>query len=253
MVKMMNKQEALDYISRANQTLNDAIDANILNIVNHFKDDMDVTKTALLKNPALLFYLDDFKNNKEVVMSAVKESYIALKYASQELKNDKEVVLEAIKNNPEAFKYASEELKNDKELFALVNGNEEIEDSAKEIEPSREEIKLNNEVSDMDDIMGMHDEKNEQISIDTEIKDSEKIMPMEETSSEIIPQEPSEPVENNTSGVMQELEDYYNMLKSENDRKVELLERISQEENRRKELEERLIKLNTERNNGIHR
>ena len=36
------------------------------------------------------------------------------------LKNDKEVVLEAVKQDKEAFHYVSEKLKNDKDIIKLI-------------------------------------------------------------------------------------------------------------------------------------
>ena len=44
----------------------------------------------------------------------------ALKYASDDLKNDKEVVLEAVRNNRWALQFASDELRNDPELRKLA-------------------------------------------------------------------------------------------------------------------------------------
>jgi hypothetical protein len=42
---------------------------------------------------------------------------LALQYASEKLKDDKEVVLEAVKKNCYVLKYASERLKNDKKFL----------------------------------------------------------------------------------------------------------------------------------------
>ena len=55
-------------------------------------------------------------NNKEIVMTAIKDYSGALKWASNKLKDDKEVVLEAIKNNGCTLKYASDRLKDDKDV-----------------------------------------------------------------------------------------------------------------------------------------
>ena len=54
-------------------------------------------------------------NNKEEVL-AVKVGNV-LKHASEELRDDKEVVLAAVKQDGNAFEYTSEELKKDKEIF----------------------------------------------------------------------------------------------------------------------------------------
>jgi hypothetical protein len=47
----------------------------------------------------------ELKNDKEVVLEAIKQYGYAFRFASVELKNDKEVVLEAIKQNGYALEY----------------------------------------------------------------------------------------------------------------------------------------------------
>ncbi len=61
-----------------------------------------------------------FRNDKDVVLKAVRQDGRSLKYASKELRADRSVVLEAVKQNEGAFSYASKELKNDKELAMLA-------------------------------------------------------------------------------------------------------------------------------------
>jgi hypothetical protein len=67
----------------------------------------------------------EFRNNKEVVLEAVKQSWCGqtLQFTSKELQNNREVVLTAVCSSGDALQYASEELKNDKEivLTALKN------------------------------------------------------------------------------------------------------------------------------------
>ncbi len=62
----------------------------------------------------------ELRNDKEVVLEAVKQYGWALSYASKELRNDKEVVLEAVKKDGRALEYASKELQNDKEVVLEV-------------------------------------------------------------------------------------------------------------------------------------
>jgi len=64
---------------------------------------------ALVKHPNL-------KNDREIVLEAVKQKGTVLEHASEELKNDREIVLEAVKKSGEALQYASEALKNDREI-----------------------------------------------------------------------------------------------------------------------------------------
>lgn len=76
------------------------------------KNDKEIVLEAVKANGyALQFASDELKSDKEIVLKAVKESGYALKYASDELKNDIEIVLEAVKENGYALKYASDELK----------------------------------------------------------------------------------------------------------------------------------------------
>ena len=59
-------------------------------------------------------------NDKEVILEAVKQEGMALKYASEELKNDKEFISEVIKQNGSALNYISKELRNDKEFMLKI-------------------------------------------------------------------------------------------------------------------------------------
>nr|NGX32285.1 hypothetical protein [Candidatus Anoxychlamydiales bacterium] len=58
----------------------------------------------------------DLKQNKEIVLAAVKQSGWHLQYAHEDLKKDKEIVLAAVKQNGWALRYAHEDLKKDKEI-----------------------------------------------------------------------------------------------------------------------------------------
>lgn len=53
---------------------------------------------------------DDLKDDKPLVMAAVKDNWKALEHASPRLQDDKEVVLEASKQNPKAIYWASENI-----------------------------------------------------------------------------------------------------------------------------------------------
>ena len=60
------------------------------------------------------------KNEKEVVLAAVKQNGDALEYASEGMKNDKKVVLAALAQNGNALQFASEEMQNDKEVNEVM-------------------------------------------------------------------------------------------------------------------------------------
>ncbi len=63
---------------------------------------------------------DELKNNKEIVLAAVKQYCGALQYASDKLKADLEIVFTAIKNGWWTLKYASDEFNADKEILEIV-------------------------------------------------------------------------------------------------------------------------------------
>ncbi|MGR3912318.1 MAG: DUF4116 domain-containing protein [Candidatus Rhabdochlamydia sp.] len=60
------------------------------------------------------------KNNKQIVLAAVKNNWQALKYANDKLKDDPDVVLAAIEKSGYALEYASARLKNDKEFILPI-------------------------------------------------------------------------------------------------------------------------------------
>ena len=73
---------------------------------------------------------DRLRDDKEVVIEAVKKDGNAIKYASKRLKNDREVVLTAIKNTysfvpidylPIGIDYMSKELKEDPEIKKVIS------------------------------------------------------------------------------------------------------------------------------------
>ena len=73
---------------------------------------------------ALQFACDKLKNDRAVVLAAVKQKGWALRFAHNKLKNDRAVVLAAVKQNGEALQYASDALKNDRALvLAAVRQN----------------------------------------------------------------------------------------------------------------------------------
>ena len=83
----------------------------------NFRDDKEVVLEAV-KNygQALKYTSEPLRNDKEIVLEALKTNGWALEYASNSLKNDKDVVLKAVKTNGLALHHASDKLKNDKEI-----------------------------------------------------------------------------------------------------------------------------------------
>lgn len=62
----------------------------------------------------------ELQKNEDVVFAAVGNYGSVLKIVNDNFKNNKEIVMEAIKQNPLAIAYASDELKKDDELIKLV-------------------------------------------------------------------------------------------------------------------------------------
>ncbi|MBR8733134.1 hypothetical protein IX329_000707 [Fusobacterium necrophorum] len=69
------------------------------------------------EKPSLLEYADEeIKNDKKVILSAIKKAWYVFRFASKQLRADREVVLAAIEENALNLQYASEELRDDKEI-----------------------------------------------------------------------------------------------------------------------------------------
>ena len=62
---------------------------------------------------ALHYASEDFENDREIVLEAVKNKGWAFWYASEDLKNNFEFILEAMKNNGDALCFSSANLWND--------------------------------------------------------------------------------------------------------------------------------------------
>ena len=149
-----------DYISyemKCDEELNERLNSNkqyviqaigdtlsFKNINNTLKNDREVVLTAVRKRGRYLREVsEDYKNDKEVVLAAIESYSInVLQYASPELKNDKEVVLAAIKtSHGKALQYASPELKNDKEVVLAA-----IKQDAGSLQYASEELKNDKEI-----------------------------------------------------------------------------------------------------------
>ena len=69
---------------------------------------------------ALYYGSKSIRNDKEIVLEAVKKKGLILKYASYELREDKEIALAAVKQDKRALEYiASEELKQNPDITIL--------------------------------------------------------------------------------------------------------------------------------------
>lgn len=92
-----------------------------------FKKDKEIVLTAVKADWEALRYVDSaLRDDKEVVLSAVKNNGWAIQFASEKLKKDKEIVLEAFKtveNKERFYNYIDESLKNDPDVLNLLADN----------------------------------------------------------------------------------------------------------------------------------
>lgn len=85
------------------------------------RDDKEVVLSAVKKNGLVLRMASgNLKNDRDVVLAALNEDGNALKYVSSDLKQDLEIVKVAVNNNGEALVYAPENLRNNEEIVLLA-------------------------------------------------------------------------------------------------------------------------------------
>lgn len=64
----------------------------------------------------LKYTSEKLRNDKDIVLEAVKQDGTVLQFASEKLCNDKDVVWEAVKQDASTLRFASEELRIDKDI-----------------------------------------------------------------------------------------------------------------------------------------
>ena len=119
-------------------------------VLNHMGKDRDFALAALRINGLLLKYIAQrkdksitYKNlleDREVILTAVKNHGSALQYVPDLLKYDPEIVLEAVKNFGNAIKYVKDRFGNDKKLFlvAVANSGSALEHADEILKKDRE-------------------------------------------------------------------------------------------------------------------
>ena len=109
----LHKQQIIDTIKKGKKPPQD--------ICLQWKDDKDVMLTAITQDPFILYWVSQrLKKDKDIVLAAVRQQGELLMYSSNLLKNDDEVVSEAIKNNALALVYASEYQQNQLTHLRLI-------------------------------------------------------------------------------------------------------------------------------------
>ena len=61
------------------------------------------------------------RDDKEVVLEAVKNKPIIIKFASNRLREDKEIGLTAMKTSKKCYEFLGENLKKDEDILAILN------------------------------------------------------------------------------------------------------------------------------------
>ena len=89
------------------------------------KEDRELVLAAVRIDGCILEYASEqMQNDREVVLAAVRQNGMALKYADPQLRNNREVVLAAVKKDARALSCASDVLKGDVSVVAkAVNNN----------------------------------------------------------------------------------------------------------------------------------
>lgn len=86
------------------------------------KRQIDQAIKQVRENPLILRYLNEWKDNFDVVSEAVKGNGDALRYASERLRNNKKIAILALKSAPEAYQYVGGDLLTDPEILSCCNG-----------------------------------------------------------------------------------------------------------------------------------
>ena len=85
----------------------------------------DYWKTRCAKTGTALQHApDDIRNNKDVVLIAVRQDGNALQFATAEMQQDREVVLAAVTSHGRALEYGGRDYRNDKEIVITAVSQE---------------------------------------------------------------------------------------------------------------------------------
>lgn len=94
-------------------------------LANDLRDDKEVVLAAIKKNANTIMYASKrLRDDDFIVFEAVNRSGSVLKYASDRLKDDRDIVMTAVKEYGTAIEYASLRLKNDREIALEAVKNE---------------------------------------------------------------------------------------------------------------------------------
>ena len=132
----------IDSIELINLLDENSIIWNIDNLSVELKNNKSVILKALKSADLNFSDIDDlFKKDKEIVLQAVKSFGYNLKYADSSLRSDLEVVLAAVKSYGKSLEYASDSLKSDKEVVLVA-----VKSSGKALEFAGVSMKSDKEI-----------------------------------------------------------------------------------------------------------
>lgn len=90
---------------------------NLRRVAKYVKNDRELLLAAVKENGLVIAFVNEkFSGDKEVVLAAVNSYGDALAFASDGLKNDVEVVIATVKNNGSALQFASNRLRDNKKV-----------------------------------------------------------------------------------------------------------------------------------------
>jgi hypothetical protein len=94
------------------------------NVEEQFQNDKEIVIAAIRQNPNALEYASiDLKGDEDIVKPAIFSRGQLLSFVSEKLKNNKKIVLIAVTNDQNALQYASAELKRDTNLLDLLRND----------------------------------------------------------------------------------------------------------------------------------
>lgn len=84
------------------------------------KDFLKAVKDGMTYYDVLLVSSASVRDDEEIMLNAVEENGVSLKFASDRIKDDKGIVLVAVENAPHSVRYASERLQDDKCILSAA-------------------------------------------------------------------------------------------------------------------------------------
>lgn len=96
-------------------------------IPDKFKNDEDILLAAIHNSPFAITLIPETKKNRDFYLLAVKQDGLILQFL-EDFKDDYEIVSEAIKENIEAYKYASKNLKQDERILSILKDDHQLEE-----------------------------------------------------------------------------------------------------------------------------